>query len=231
MVAQLRTLRREEEIRNQEALLRDKKIAKLKKEICELQLTHEEKRDRPRIVSDVPVKTNIVLLEETQRPSAPERGGMSSGNAVVSASESEEITAINKQISELAAHRRYLRSNLNPSQGGAQALGTERGASNQGTRPHLEEFPALPSGMVPGAGDRDRDRAGRLRELVRVEVSTREMGSQSARRGSPPPPSAGTVTGRTPRNTMRRRLPRSAAVSITCMDTILSYSDALKRAR
>lgn len=219
IVVQLRALRKEEEIRSQEALLRDKEIVKLKKEIRELQLTREKKKDRPRIVSDVPIKTNIVVLEEIRRLPAPERGGMSSGSAAVSASESEEITAINKQISEIAARRRYLRSNLNPS----QALGTERVPIKR-IRPRLEEFPAL----APGVGDRGRDReAVRLRESVRAEVA-REMGSQSARRGSRPPP---LVTRRTPRTTMRRRSPRSAVVSITCSDTTLSYSDALKRAR
>lgn len=181
MVAQLRTLRREAEIRTQEALFRDQEIANLKKEIRVLQRTCEEKKDKPRVVSDVPIKTNIVVREETRRLLAPERGGVSSGSVVISASESEKITGINKQISELAARRRYLRSNRNPNQGGAQALGIGRGISNQGTRPRLEEFPSLSPGMAPGTGDRGKDRgAVRLREPVRVETPTRGIPAGAA---------------------------------------------------
>lgn len=147
-------------------------------------------------------------------------------------SESEEIAVLSKRISELAARRRFLRSNCNPGQGGAQVLETGRGVSVQGTRPRFEEFPPLSPGMTPGAGDRRRDRGTvRMREPVRVETPTHETGAQSVRRGSRPPPSSGAVTGRIPRNTniMKRRPPRSAAV--ICTDTTLSYSDALRKAR
>lgn len=78
-------------------------------------ITYEEK-GRPRIVSDVPVRTNIALMEETRRPSAPERGGFQSGGTAASVSESEEINQINRQISELAARRRHLKSTLNEGQ-------------------------------------------------------------------------------------------------------------------
>lgn len=152
------------------------------------------------MVSNVPVKANIVLLDETRRPSVPGHGRMPSGSTVASASESEEITLINKQISELAARKRHLKSNLNPNQGKAQMLRTERGTSNQGTRPRLEEFPELPPMVASSAGDRDRDRRTTRPRESRAEVFTREIRSQSARRGSRPSPSAGIVTGKIPRN-------------------------------
>lgn len=109
-------------------------------------------------MSDVPIKTNIVVLEEIRRLPAPERGGMSSGSAAVSASESEEITAINKQISEIA-RRRYLRSNLNPSQDGAQALGTER-VPIKGSGPVLRNSQHWPLVLEIGVGIGERSACG-----------------------------------------------------------------------
>lgn len=232
MVAQLRILKREEEIKNQEASLREKKIVQLKKEIRELKLaTMHEEEDRPRVVSDVHVRINIVLIDEIRRPPVPGRGGLPSGSTAASAFESEEINLINKQISELAARRRHLKSNLSLNQGQVP-LGTERSDSNRGTRPRPEEFPELPPMMAPSIKDRGKDRGTTYsRRLVRAEIEIREIGSQPARCESRPPLSTGATMGRTFRNTFKRRSPRSAAVSIICTDATLSYSDDLKKAR
>lgn len=179
MVAQLRTLRREEEIRTQEAFLRDKEIASLKKEIRELRLKCDDIREKPRVVSDIPLKGNIVVVEDTRKISASERDGLSSGGVTISASESEEIAVISKRISELAARRKFLRGNGNPGQGRAQTLNTGRGAPVQGIYHRVEEFPPLSPGMTPGARGRGMDQEEiRTRESMRVEAPAREAGAQ-----------------------------------------------------
>lgn len=167
-------------MKNQKASLRNKEIARIKKEIRELKrMTVRDEESGPRVISDVPVKTNIVLMDETQRTPVPVRGKLPSVGTAASASELEEIDMINKQISELAARRRALRNSFNSNRGRLPILGSERERwSWSGDTISPRNSPSFPRGQPPPL-ERREDRY--VRRWTSVKLDRGQCGAEPIR--------------------------------------------------